>query len=123
MSKTRQAVRSGFYGDIDNTTHVVAVIKGITMDKINQAGDIVRDAMKGECPIGETGALKKSIRVRRYLKQLALKVLAGNAKAFYVHMVEFGTLHSAANPFMQRALDKSQAQIKAVFGTTVKVSE
>jgi HK97 gp10 family phage protein len=106
--------------EVDNLGMVLATVKGITMDKVNQAGDLVRDAMKSEVPI-DSGELKKSIRIRRYPKTISLMVIAGNKKAFYVHMVEFGTDHSPADPFMQRALDKVKPQIKAIFGETVTV--
>lgn len=123
---SRSQLKSGAT-EIDNTTRVLAVIKGITMDKVDQVGDIVRDAMKEEVPV-RSGALKKSIRVRRYEETLSLKVLAGNTKAFYVHFVILGTArtprHHAtrANNFMQRALDKSKSEIKRIFSTEVTVS-
>lgn len=51
-----------------------------------------------------TGALFRTIRYRAEGKTGAV-VTAGDNKAFYAHMVEFGTVRKAARPFLGPALE------------------
>jgi HK97 gp10 family phage protein len=129
----------------DRTNEVYAVIHADTISKLNQAGDMVRDTMKAECPV-RTGALKKSIRVQRIPSKLAIKVIAGNRKAWYPHLVIYGTVkrntykrgelvgrgrrHIGAakntgvmppNNFMLRAMNKNAAALKTLFGKPITI--
>ena len=64
-------------------------------------------AKKGRLP----GFLRASIR-RRVIKSkdsLAATVLVGAFGVFYAHMVEFGTKHSRAQPFVRPAFDGNAA--------------
>lgn len=123
---------------VDHYTEIMAVISGDTIAKLNQAGDFVRDTMKNECPV-KTGALKKSIRVRRLPKEMAVKVIAGNKKAWYPHLVIMGTVERVTkgrgpirrkkyttgvmppNNFMLRAMNKNASILKALFGKPITI--
>ncbi|MDD5353022.1 MAG: HK97 gp10 family phage protein [Candidatus Omnitrophica bacterium] len=124
---------------INHYNEVYAAIHADTIEKLNRAGDLIRDSMKQECPVN-TGALKKSIRVKRLPKELAVKIIAGGKKAWYVHLVVFGLLHIAErftkgrgphvfkahstgsfqpNNFMLRALNKNIEALQALFGRPI----
>lgn len=105
----------------DNIERVLMTVRADTVEKLDQAGDLVRDSMKAECPVA-SGDLKKSIRIRRIPKELKLQVIAGNKKAYYVHMVVLGTSHSRPNNFMQRALDQNKAKLAEIFGRSIEVT-
>jgi HK97 gp10 family phage protein len=103
---------------------ITAEIEKTAMDRLEQAGEIIADRARALCPV-DTGALKKSIRVRR-LKgdpKLDVRIYAGNRVeggsmkkgaargAFYAHMVEYGTVKMPAKPFLRPALNGSKGQI------------
>ena len=129
---------------IDHHNEVYAVVHADTIEKLNLAGDLIRDSMKQECPIGKTGRLMKSIRVQRLPKELAVKIIAGSKKAWYVHLVVFGLLHVAErftkgkgprvfkvhstgsfspNNFMMRALNKNIGNLQGLFGKVITVAK
>ncbi len=130
---------------IDHSNEVMLAISGDTIEKLNQAGDLIRDAMKAQCPT-RTGALKKSIRVQRLPKEQPVKIIAGSKKAWYVHIVLFGSFisgvrytgkrtgkigkkvfrsggHSTGimppNNFMLRALDMNMDRLRTLFGKPI----
>lgn len=106
----------------DGIERVLAVVHADTEEKLQRAGDMVRDSMKDEVPV-DSGDLKKSIRVRRNKKDMNVKIIAGNKKAYYVHMVIFGTKNKGPNNFMQRSIDKNRQELKALFGESVRVTQ
>ena len=85
---------------------------------------IIRKAARNLVPV-DTGALKRSIRVRQVSQKIQIKILgppvriprsasqalAGNQKgAFHGHLVEFGTIKSKAQPFLEPAVRTSHSQ-------------
>jgi HK97 gp10 family phage protein len=70
-----------------------------------------------------SGALKKSIVVRgdQDLRRSGGSQRAAFvvARAFYAHLVEFGTVHSAAKPFMRPALDESGQEAADKMGSNL----
>jgi HK97 gp10 family phage protein len=60
-----------------------------------------------------TGALRDAIHVKRdgWTEYL---VVAGNNDVFYGHMVEFGTNHSGAQPFLIPALESARKEVKRI---------
>lgn len=114
------------------------------------AARVVQDEAKRLCPLGSgempkghsPGDLRNSVRISMRFKQgrITADVKAGNAKAFYAHMVEFGTARhfikaknrkslfysgsgveqvehpgAKAKPFMRPAIDnKANAAIDAL---------
>ncbi len=131
----------------DSTNEVYAVIHADTIAKLKEAGDLVRDTMKAECPV-KTGALKKSIRVQRIPAKMAVKVIAGNKKAWYPHLVIYGTVKRNTyergavfgrghrhigvkanrgvmppNNFMLRALKMNEARLRTLFSRPITVEK
>lgn len=62
----------------------------------------VQEEAKRFAPV-DTGALKKSIRIRR-IDALRIAVLAGDVLAHYAGWVEFGTSKAPPQPFMRPAI-------------------
>lgn len=119
----------------DHIAKVLATVRADTEAKLQQAGDMVRDSMKAECP-ENTGKLKKSIRVLRDKRELSVRIIAGSKKAWYVHIVLFGSTKMPdrytkkgkafrgtmpPNNFMQRSLDQNVGKLKELFGRSIEV--
>ncbi len=86
----------------DFTKEVLLEVNKETIKLVNDTADELRDVMKspGYCP-RKTGALAKSIRVRRYPQRLMCRVIIGDKKAFYPHMVIGGTVHTKDYRFVK----------------------
>lgn len=121
---------------VDHYDEVMAVINADTLEKLGKAAMIVRDTARAECPAG-TGALRRSLRITIDKVEKAAKVIVGNKKAWYPHLVLFGTVERfvkgaglyrkkkrtsgiiAPNNFMQRALDKNEGTLRGLFGKPI----
>ena len=73
---------------------------------LRAAAKVVEMEAKRLCPVGKTGDLRDSIRVTLRSKHghISATVKAGNAKAFYAHMVEFGTARHWIKPKNRKSL-------------------
>lgn len=130
----------------DFTEEVLMTVNAKTIKALDGTADLLRDTMKspGYCP-RKTGELAKSIKIRRYPKQLMARIYIGNKKAFYAHMVIGGTKNTKTerwttiygrrvkqqvkpyttrpNNFPLRALNDKRNEIKELWGeTNVKVN-
>lgn len=74
------------------------------------ADDIVADA-KDRVPV-DSGDLRDSIHAEPAEGGDGYTVLAGDADVFYGHLVEFGTTHTGARPFLVPAGEAQRANIK-----------
>lgn len=89
-----------------------------------EVAKIIRKSARTLVPV-KTGALKKSIRVRQVSQKIQIKILgppvrvprsasqalAGNqAGAFHGHFVEYGTIRSRAQPFLEPAVRTNHSQ-------------
>lgn len=125
---------------IDHGNEVIMMVHRDTIEKLNLSGDMIRDAAKEECPV-RTGSLKKSIRVKRYPKELMIRVYVGSKKAWYPHLVIFGSTGERMtkgkgprvfkphltgvmppNNFMLRAVNRNVEALKRMFGKPIIVS-
>ena len=70
-------------------------------------------AARRNAPVGETGALKKSIKARWAAadRKSPQKEALVNAKVFYARFVEMGTRFISPRPFMRPAVDENQGAI------------
>lgn len=70
----------------------VKLEKKILRGALRAGAKVMADAAKSNVPV-KSGALRKSIRLSAKTKRgrVTATVKAGNAQAFYAHMVEFGT--------------------------------
>ena len=70
------------------------------------ADKVVEAEAKRLCPVGKTEDLRDSIRVSMRSKhgRISATVKAGNARAFYAHMVEFGTARHWIKPKNRKSL-------------------
>jgi len=75
-------------------------------------------------PVDE-GDLKASIKAfKSKFKDGGAIVLAGSKKAFYAHMVEYGTVVMAPKPFLRPALMKSKnASVKIIQAALIKATK
>ena len=77
---------------------------------------VVARRAKQLAPVSATGDLKQSIKAMRdpdWRTQSGRKVALAGSKLFYSSLVEFGTAHTAARPFLRPAADSSAVEIRA----------
>jgi len=74
---------------------------------VKAGAESVAEAARGRAP-EETGALKKSIEVKR--KGPAM--YAVDVGVFYAHWQEFGSHHQPARPFLVPALEEKAVEIR-----------
>ena len=99
-------------GKLDETAH---------QDAMLAAAKVVRDEAKRLAPVGKTGNLRGSIRVRRSPKRHkpgAVVIASGSTKAgtkgYHAKLVEYGTVKTKARPFLEPAARTTAAkQVKA----------
>jgi HK97 gp10 family phage protein len=73
---------------------------------------------KEKCPVGLTGNLRDAIHVE-HAGPGRYRVVAGNEKAWYGHLVEHGTSHSAAKPFLAPAVEETRAEVAAAVAASL----
>lgn len=72
---------------------------------------VERDA-KARVPV-RTGRLKRSIAIHK-ITMGEYVVSAGDRDAFYAHMIEYGTVHHAARPFLTPAFESNKVEMRAL---------
>ena len=83
-----------------------AKIEGRIIRQALRAGQkVILDAAKANAPV-QSGALRDSLRITTRSKggKVSATLVAGNKKAFYAHMVEFGTAQHFIKPKRARSL-------------------
>lgn len=93
------------------------IAKKVVRKALKSATKVVKLAVEQEAPVGDTGILSASVKVRTRTKkgkmtatvQIGDKNFAGDT--WYAPAVEFGTSKMEPNPFMQRAFDKTEDQV------------
>jgi HK97 gp10 family phage protein len=78
-----------------------------------EGAEAVAVRAKERAPV-ETGALRDAIHVEKDSKPFTYNVVAGVKEAFYGHMVEFGTSHSSAHPFLVPAAEESVGDVERI---------
>ena len=80
--------------------------KNITRGALRAGAKVFQDRAKELCPVGKTGNLKNSIKIKTSAKngKISAQVVAGDKKAYYVHMVEGGTIAHMIAPKKSKSL-------------------
>ena len=102
----------------------VLVAERVQGDGLFAAAEVVRDQAKANVPV-KTGALQRSIRVRRRSQRVetttgrksvpgaAAQVVAGGRGAAHALLVELGTVRAAPHPYLAPALFETQGRLLA----------
>lgn len=81
--------------------------KKVLRNALRAGANEFKKAAKAQVPV-KSGALRKSIRVKTSARKgrwrLKATVVAGNAEAYYAHMVEFGTAAHMIKPAKAKSL-------------------
>lgn len=85
---------------------------------VKEAAEEVANQARLRAPI-QTGSLKASINVQREGPG-RYTVVAGDGDVFYGHLVEFGTSHSAPQPFLIPALEVSRPRIDSLISESLR---
>jgi len=87
--------------------------KNVMTGAIRASAGVIRDEARAKV-VKKTGTLKKSITVIKMkslpgiVKFSVTPSKGGKNSGWYAHFIEFGTAHSAAKPFMRKALDAKE---------------
>lgn len=87
---------------------IIGELHSKTDDALREAVDAVVDEAKGRVPV-DSGKLRDAIHVEE--TEDGYSIVAGDNEAFYGHLVEFGTTHSAAHPFLLPAFEAERESI------------
>lgn len=78
---------------------------------------VIANHAKALAPVGATGDLKESIRMfdegYKGRAQRTTRTAYAGTRLFYAYWVEYGTAHSAAQPFMRPAGDTAGGEARA----------
>ena len=107
-------------------------VKAATQEQLEEAGEELADAIRGEAPVGERGALRDSVRSEPHpSKELTVRVRAGGtpetthrAKNGVEYdealLIEYGTHRSAAQPFFYTTARRELARIRKKIGVAAQ---
>lgn len=76
---------------------------------VEAAANVIMEQAKENVPV-ETGRLRDAIHVEE-VGNLKRSVTAGDREAFYGHIVEHGSVHSGARPFLIPAFEQSKDDV------------
>ena len=107
--------------------------RAIKKSALEQATTL-KDEISGRAPRGATRRLAKAVKVKSGYQPLPdrvyyragepdpLAVVVGldSRVAFYAHMVEYGTSHSAAKPFVRPAVDSLEGRLHNNLANDIK---
>jgi len=86
---------------------------------MEKAAEPLEKSMKDKAPV-KTEALKKSVQTDTVKDSRSeVQVNVGPSK-FYSHMIEFGTTHSRAIPFIRPAFDAEKERVVRIFSSELK---
>jgi HK97 gp10 family phage protein/SPP1 family predicted phage head-tail adaptor len=88
---------------------IIATLGPTVGGAVRAGGELVEQRAKGRVAVDE-GDLRDAIHTERD-GVAGVRVVAGNANVFYGHLVEHGTAHHAAQPFLIPALEESRAEV------------
>lgn len=105
-----------------------AAVIHASMDRLERAGEAVAARARALCPVGkdrdgggkwgkrEAGQLRDTIRVVRLQgdPRRNVRIYAGTREVFWARFVEYGTVFTAANPFLRRALNSAKAAVTSI---------
>lgn len=91
------------------------VEKNIMRSALRQGANAFKDAVKANIPV-DSGALRRSVRVSTKAKggRVTASLRVGNKRAWYGHMVEFGTRAHQILPKNAKALAVAGMPVKSV---------
>jgi HK97 gp10 family phage protein len=84
---------------------------------LEAGAELIAEGARQRVPV-ESGALRDSIHVDTTKGEVS--VVAGDRTAFYGHMVEFGTTHSPAEPFLVPAAEAAKVEVAAAVTTALR---
>lgn len=89
-------------------------VKNALERSILESAEVLKNKAISNAPT-DTGKLKKSIKVVESDDGLTVTIGSDDKIADYAEMVEFGTIHQAANPFFRTAIKESRDKMLKKF--------
>jgi len=103
--------------DFDRFPEIIARLDAAAQEGAREGAKLVEDSAKQRVP-RVTGKLQRAIHVEEGVE--GAYVIAGDKDVFYGHMVEHGTRHSPAHPFLLPALEEHRDEINALIAAHIE---
>lgn len=91
----------------------------VKLDEVAEAGANLIEATAKDKVDVDTGRLRDAIHVEK-VEEGTYAVVAGDREAFYGHMLEHGTSHSAPHPFLIPALEEDRPEVFALAAAAIR---
>ena len=117
MSKV--SVKMDGLADLQKQLAKFANNEQVTNTALEKSGEYLREKIQGMTRV-RTGALKESIVKGEVINGKIQIGPSQQGPAFRAHFVEFGTSHSAAQPFMRPAFEVSKSKIEQIMAEEIR---
>ena len=92
-------------------------LEGRSRAGVATVAEAIVERAKEKVPV-DTGALRDAIHTEE--TEVGVAVIAGDTDAFYGHMVEHGTTHSAPHPFLIPATEEARPKASQIAGAELR---
>lgn len=96
---------------------IAAEMEGRLTAALRAGAELVEAEAKARVPVA-SGDLRNSIHVEQDGDDI--RVIAGDDSVFYGHLVEFGTSHTPARPYLIPALESRRGEIEQIASRALK---
>jgi HK97 gp10 family phage protein len=96
----------------DRFPEIIAALPEVLDAAVKAGAELVEQAAKERVPV-RTGDLRDAIHTER-VRHAEYAVVGGDGKAFYGHLVEFGTTRAPAHPFLVPGLEERREMVVAL---------
>lgn len=97
--------------DTIDTHNLLMEVRESELRGFKSVGPEVESAVRNAAPLGPTGNLKRGIGHDVSIRYISLNIFADGKVAPHHHLVEFGTVHSRANPYMRKTVESHKTQV------------
>lgn len=97
--------------EISSSKEILDEVHNGEIRGLKKAGPEVEAAVRNATPLGPTGNYKRSIGHEVNSRYRSLNIFSDSRIAPHNHLVEFGTVHSRANPTMRRSVESLKRQV------------
>jgi HK97 gp10 family phage protein len=90
-----------------------------TLDAVEEVAERIVEGAQERVPV-DSGELRDAIHVESDRERKEVRVVAGDNDAFYGHLVEYGTTHTPARPFLTPAFEVEKPKLGEVVGKQIE---
>jgi HK97 gp10 family phage protein len=98
---------------------IIATLEPKTRAALAAGAQLIAETAEARAPVDE-GDLRDAIHMEDTSEGVYVVAGGGPEDVFYGHMVEFGTSHSSARPFLIPALEERRAEVVATVAAALR---